>query len=55
MDSVHAVMPGLHAPALQIGFHNHPHATATGYPAQALTVYVILDLEVAGYGMLGTL
>jgi len=54
-DSLHAVLPGLHPPALQIGFNNRPHATATGYPAQAITISVIVTLEVAGYGMLGSL
>jgi len=54
-DSVHATMPGLHAPYLQIGFHNNPFGSATALPEGEISAYVILEAEVAGYGMLGTL
>jgi len=55
MDSLHATLPGLHAPSLQIGFENQPFGTATAASAGAFVFTVIVDLEVAGTGMIGTI
>jgi hypothetical protein len=55
MDSLHATLPGLHRPALQIGFENKPTGTATAATKGGFKFTIIVDAEVAGYGMLGTL
>lgn len=55
MDSLHAVLPGIHAPSLQFGFENQPHGTSVAAPAGAYTFTVLVEAEVAGYGMLGTI
>jgi hypothetical protein len=55
MDSLHAILPGLHRPSLQIGFENQPTGTATPFAKGVIKFMVIVEAEVAGYGMLGTL
>jgi len=54
-DSLHANLPGLHAPSLQIGLQNQPAGTASGLPAGEYVFDVLVEVEVAGRGMFGTL
>lgn len=54
-QSLHAVMPGLHAPSLQIGLVNRPTGTASALPDGAYSFDVIIVVEVAGRGLFGHL
>jgi hypothetical protein len=54
-DSLHAVLPGLHAPSLQIGCWNGPAGTASALPAGQYTFEVVVKVEVAGRGLFGHL
>jgi len=54
-DSLHASLPGLHAPCLQIGLQNQPAGTASGLPAGRYVFDVIVHIEAAGRGMFGSL
>jgi len=54
-DSLHAALPGLHAPALHVGFQNQPTGTATPLPAGAYEFVVVVRVRVAGRGLFGTI
>jgi hypothetical protein len=54
-DSLHATLPGLHAPSLQIGCWNGPSGTASALPAGQYTFEVVVKVEVAGRGLFGHL
>lgn len=54
-DSLHATLPGLHAPSLQIGLCNRPSGSASALPVGQYTFDVIVHIEAAGRGMFGTI
>jgi hypothetical protein len=54
-DSLHAVLPGLHQPALHVGFQNQPAGTATPLPAGGYEFLVVVRARVAGRGLFGTI